>query len=566
MKHCQITILSAANWDILAPVIEGQLRELTGIDTSINTPAFGQYPLLIRNTHSALYELPQDYWVFAERLEDFLPAFAFYLVDEAAVWDRFQEYLALLRLARSNLSGHMIIHAIDHTRRIYPADTPGETNGQSIAKLLTRMNGTLQELCTHLEDTSYLPVERVIERIGRDHADPGKYYLLGRSPYSQAFAMAYGAHLAGHLLSVTERTVRALVLDLDNTLWGGNIGDDGLAGIDLGQDYPGNQYLAVQQFIKSLQRRGIVLTLCSKNEDSIASTAISQHPDMILRNEDFVDKRINWAPKSRNIRELSTALRLGLSSMLVIDDNPVERHEIRTNCPGVLVPDLPQDVSEWPQFLAALPGLYKDDSTATDTAKSEKYQLMRTLDTLEHEAPTREAFLESLAMTLAIGPMTQSTQKRALQLFTKTNQFNTTTRRYAEADIRKLIAAGARIYTVRLRDRYGSDEIIAVTTTEAGPSGELVITSLVMSCRVMGRDVETGILAFLCEQAIAEGHSALVGEIICNERNSPCHQLYENHGFARTDETHFRLALPGHRIARPTWFRYEIVGHISQVA
>ena len=288
------------------------------------------------------------------------------------------------------------------------------------------------------------------------------------------------------------------MLDLDNTLWKGSIGDDGKDGISLGGDYPGNIYKDLQSLFLTLKSRGILLTICSKNTEEVALDAIETHPEMRLRANDFVSHRINWEPKSQNIHALSKELNLGLSSFCFIDDNPVERAEVRRNAPDVFVPELPEDPAEWYQYLCNLPELCVTQVNESDKRRSELYKQRVDIQNTQTEFVDRASFIKSLGMEICVEALNSDNFERTHQLFNKTNQFNTTTTRYSKEQLSEwMTTSDYEVLHVRSKDKYSKEYEGVAALVIVKQNDNWVIDNFVMSCRVMGRDIEHVILSKL---------------------------------------------------------------------
>ena len=552
----KITLLSSANWSVLVPRIAKSLSGHLGFEVELSVPAFGQYRMMLADPGSELRRARADYHVFAERCEDFILPFE--TLDgrlAATIAERFQDYLQTIRVARAELEGVFLIHDLVAVRP-YLA-TLRELSGQDsgITNVLQAMNRELAALADELRDTVVVPVSFAVGEIGRRSADPGKYWLIGRVPFSSKFSEPYAKLLGGLLLARQGKTVRALALDLDNTLWGGVVGDDGIAGLQCGTDFPDNRFLMIQEFARALKRRGIVLTVLSKNTEAVALEAIEKHPGMTLRKNELVGWSISWDPKPEGLRQIADELGLGEGSFLFLDDNPVERDEMRRSVPAVHVPELPADVSEWPAALFAEPCLAAIGLTKEDLGRARSYEIRRQINE-QSGSKSREEFLSSLEMTLCVAPQTNTTARRIAQLFAKTNQFNTTARRFGEGDLRALEERGGDVLGVQLTDRYGSDEIIGALAisydTDASVSA---VEGFVMSCRVLGRGVETGILSAVAERALARGMRELRGTVVPSDRNQPCRMVFAEHGFRAAGDGTFILDLASDRILWPRWFQ-----------
>jgi FkbH-like protein len=548
-----VCLLSSANWDILLRRLSDVCSASSGVTTKFEAPPFGQYRILLNDQSSDLRQSKFDFYLFAERLEDF--AGPFDTLDASAIpaiREKFADYLADIRHARELLGGRVLVNNFAPIRPFSAtiAEQTGATVG--IDRLATELNAELIAALADLPDTQVVPVSTVIADLGRQACDPGKYWLIGRVAFARAFAEPYARLVAGIMMAQTGKTARALAIDLDNTLWGGVVGDDGVENLKLGTDHPGNQFLAVQGALKALARRGIILTLVSKNTEAVALEAIREHGAMVLREKDFVAWRINWDPKSMNIEALARELDLSTGSFLFVDDNPVERAEVGEHVAGVVVPDLPADPSEWLRVLLAHPALTTLALSAEDLNRAHSYEVRRDIRAAAARPGGREAFLHSLGLALEMRRLDAGTQLRINQLFAKTNQYNTTSRRYSERELKDLVAAGHDVSAIRVIDKHGSDEIVgAVVVRYDGPSA--TVDNFVMSCRLLGRGVETAALAVICERASAQGCTTLGGAIVETPRNEPCRKLYADHGFTALGDGRFSLAL-AHPIARPAWF------------
>ena len=551
----RIAIIGSANWDIAARELAASFQAWTGQTIDVMTPPFGQGSLHLLDAASDLRRTPRDFWILAERFEDLCGPFDVPGGgDETVVRDRFARFCALVRRTRAEVAGTLLVHDLWPVRPRPRSVDEMLTGSDAAARLANDLNAELVKLCGEFSDTQLVPISSLIREVGERQADPGKYWLLGRIAYNKPLVEAWCALVTGIVLARRGQTARMLVLDLDNTLWGGVIGDDGIAGIQIGSDYPGNEFKAVQHVMLALKARGIPLTLSSKNTEHVALEAIRRHPEMVLREADFVATRINWQPKSMNIREIAAEVSLGTGSLMFIDDNPVERAEVRRNCPGLIVPEMPEDVALWPAFLLGHPALTAISLSAEDLNRSRSYEIRRQIAVVEEAAPSREAFLQELGMTLEILPAAVESMQRVSQLITKTNQFNTTTKRYSATDIVSKTADGSDILTLRLKDKFGSDEVIGVVVVDYDrQSGVAEIDNFVMSCRVLGRGVEAGAMAVVSERALRRGCQRIHGQIVPTERNEPCRSLYTDNGFVDRGGFEYERALEQRPLPRPAW-------------
>jgi FkbH-like protein len=356
---------------------------------------------------------------------------------------------------------------------------------------------------------------------------------------------------------------KCIVLDLDNSLWGGVVGEDGLEGLRLGQEGIGRAYVEFQMELLNLYRKGILLAVCSKNNPEDALAVIRRHPDMQLREENFAAIRINWEDKAANVRALAEELNIGLDSLVFIDDSPVERSRIRQAAPEVLVPDWPADPAEYKMALLRLSAshFYKLAITAEDTRRGDVYKAQAERRKLAESASSLEDFYRSLQMRAKIGLADSFTIPRIAQLSQKTNQFNLTTRRYTEAEITTLSHdPDSAIWWLNLTDQFGPNGIVGVLILRRQSPDTWLIDTFLLSCRVMGRTVEDAFLAVVAREL---GDVTLIGEFRPTSKNHPVRELYPRLGFRllrqANDADFWELKLAATPLHLPPWFEIELV-------
>jgi FkbH-like protein len=343
----------------------------------------------------------------------------------------------------------------------------------------------------------------------------------------------YGELVARVLAAHQGRSYKCLVLDLDNTLWGGVIGDDGLDGIVLGQgSAAGEGFSALQSFAKSLARRGIILAVSSKNDEANAIEAFDRHPEMVLRRSDIASFRANWQDKVANIRAVAEELNIGLDSLVFLDDNPFERNLVREQLPMVAVPEVPDDPAAIPAILADAGYFESVGITAEDLERTKQYQENRARDSLRASATDMQSYLRALEMRLIWSRFDRVSLQRVVQLINKTNQFNLTTRRHSDLDVLAIMADEKSFgLHLRLTDRFGDNGIIAVVIGRMLTPGDVTIDTWLMSCRVLGRGVERTTLNLVAAQAKALGADRLIGEYVPTKKNAMVRNLYVELGF-----------------------------------
>ena len=361
--------------------------------------------------------------------------------------------------------------------------------------------------------------------------DPVLYHAA-KTPFSVDVCPLAADHIAALLAAMKGKAARAIVLDLDNTLWGGVIGDDGLSGIRLGQNSPeGEAFVAFQNFVLSLRERGVVLAVCSKNTDAIAREPFRDHPEMLLREQHIAVFQANWSDKATNIRAIAETLGLGLESLAFIDDNPAERERVRQELPLVSAIEIGEDPSFFIERVANSALFDHLPLNSDDIARASSYGGRAAAAEVRAKIGNYEDYLASLQMRMTIAPFDEMARARITQLINKSNQFNMTTRRYSEEEVRKFQEDPAFIgWQVRLEDRFAQHGMIGVVIVSKGPR-EWGIDSWLQSCRVLERGVEQCVMNHLFVAAAQAGAERIRAWYIPTERNAMVADFYTRLGF-----------------------------------
>lgn len=380
-----------------------------------------------------------------------------------------------------------------------------------------------------------LDVAGLAETVGLADWHSPELWNLGKIPFSDEFIPLYGDHVARTVAAIRGKSAKVLVLDLDNTVWGGVIGDDGLEGIKIAQgDALGEAHLAVQRMALDLRRRGIVLAVSSKNSDAIAREPFEKHPEMLLKLSDIAVFQANWNDKATNIQAIAEELCLGLDSLVFLDDNPVERGLVRKLLPQVAVPELPEDPAMYARTLAAAGYFEAVTFSAEDLKRADFYQDNARRATLQKQAGGLDAYLASLDMTITFQPFDGTGRARIVQLINKSNQYNLTTRRYTDSEVAEA-ENDPQVFTlqVRLADIFGDNGMISVVICRSAGPGVWEIDTWLMSCRVLGRNVEQMVLREILRHARAAGIEKLIGVYRPTDRNKMVVDHYAKLGFFR---------------------------------
>ena len=383
-----------------------------------------------------------------------------------------------------------------------------------------------------------LDVAGLAETVGLANWHSHNLWNMAKFSFCDEFIPLYADHVARTVAAIRGKAGKVLVLDLDNTVWGGVIGDDGLEGIKIAQgDARGEAHLAVQRLALELRSRGIILAVSSKNTDEVAREPFEKHPEMLLRLDHIAVFQANWNDKATNIQAIAEELSLGLDAMVFLDDNPVERGLVRKLLPQVAVPELPEDPADYARTLTA-GGYFEAVTFATeDLKRAGFYQDNAKRASLQKQVGGVDAYLESLDMTITFQPFDAVGRSRIVQLINKSNQYNLTTRRYTEPAVTEA-EEDPEVFTlqVRLSDVFGDNGMISVVICRPAGAGVWQIDTWLMSCRVLGRKVENMVLRCILEHARAAHIHTLVGTYEPTDRNKLVVDHYAKLGFAKVSE------------------------------
>jgi FkbH-like protein len=380
----------------------------------------------------------------------------------------------------------------------------------------------------------------IMNRVGLDAGFDPRMYVNADMVFSLELLPALVKSIHDIIEALSGKFKKCLILDLDNTTWGGVIGDDGIEGIQVGDLGIGKAFTRLQLWVKELKNRGIILAVCSKNTEAVAKEPFERHPDMILRLEDIAVFVANWENKVDNIRHIQDVLQISFDSMVFLDDNPFEREMVKQAIPELTVPALPEDPSEYLVYLATQNLFETASFTEEDLERTEQYQVEAKRVQLKQSYANEEQFLESLQMVSEARPFDAFSIPRIAQLSQRSNQFNLRTMRYTEEEIGKF-ASGRDYFTISftLQDNFGDNGLISVIILQK-KENYLFIDTWIMSCRVLKRSMENFVLNTLVEIARNNGYTRLTGEYIPTPKNGLVENHYTQLGFVNNDD-HFIL-------------------------
>lgn len=537
---------------------------LRGIDLSVKIGDFNAFAQEILDPGSSLYKFGPQAVIMAVRTPDVAPdlwnQYADLAPDAIAgiiqrVSDSFAQWI---RVFRERSSAALIVHSLELPARPSAGVLDAQQDkGQSAA--IQQINLELRRIASQHRNVYVLDYDGLVARHGRLRWHDERKWLIARMPVAADHLFYLAREWMRFLVPLAGKTAKVLVADLDNTLWGGIIGEDGINGIKLGPEYPGAAFQQLQRAMLDLSRRGILLAICSKNNPDDAMEALKNHPGMLLKLKDFAAVRINWTDKAQNLREIASELNLGIDSLAFIDDNPFEREQLRKLVPEVTIIDLPADPLDYAAAVRDCPAFERLALSSEDQQRTAMYAEQRERTQAEHNFQSKEDFFRYLQQEAEVAPVNAATLARVAQLTQKTNQFNLTTRRYSEQQVAELAARPeSQVLSIAVRDRFGDHGLVGVAITrDDGKNCE--IDSFLLSCRVIGRSVETALLSHLVSKAVSRNCRQIVGRFIPTKKNAPAREFYAQHGFEKQQENAegsvWSLSLPQNTISIPDWIR-----------
>ena len=402
----------------------------------------------------------------------------------------------------------------------------------SFAGNIYNLNYELLRLARSFDNLYLFDINGLIQYYGARNIRDWGQYVNADLHYSLDFHAVISEKLVTFIAAFLGAIKKCLIIDLDNTIWGGVIGDDGLQGIEIGSLGVGKSYTELQKWIKQLKERGIIIAVCSKNTEAIAKEPFEKHPEMVLRLDDIAVFVANWENKADNIRAIQQILNIGFDSMVFLDDNPAERAIISQNLPAVSVPELPDDPALYLDYLKSL-NLFETASFSTgDKDRTKQYQQEAERQKLQFSLTNIEDYLKSLQMQIVLEPFNPLDIPRIAQLTQRSNQFNLRTVRYSESEIKDIgTDPGYFTCSIKLKDKFGDYGLISVLILKKLNDEELFIDTWVMSCRVLKRGVESSVVNYCVDLAKHNGFKQLVGEFIPTAKNDLVRDHYLNLGF-----------------------------------
>jgi len=514
-----MAFLSNYTFNLICASLRRLLRK-GGIESEFYVTGFNQYVQDIIGENTPLYDFGPDVVFVTIDLEQFCGDILgnIYTKGGELVWEGvFERWIALrshIEMLQARLPEATIFFDNFFVPNHLLTGTLAYNGNYSLNEIVLKLNLELAEFQNEHKAVKVVDVQTLLASEGQSSLFDNRLYYISKCRWGHKGIEALAGLYLRYIKAYLGQRKKCILLDLDNTLWGGVIGQEGIEGISLSNDGPGKAFYNFQTELLKLHTMGLLLCICSKNTHEIAMEAIETHPYMVLRSEHFVATRINWENKAQNIMEIAEEINLGLDSFVFLDDSPFERALIKDQVPTVFVPELPEDPSDYASFLKGLDCFDFLELSLDDFNRNKDYRANVDRKKVMKSSVDIESYYRSLKMKAHIKMVDDFSLPRALQLTLKTNQFNVTTRRYTESDIRAFIRDGGyRLITLALEDKFGDSGIVGLAILKMSEM-RAYIDSFILSCRVLGRTVEAAFLAYLAGLAKGSGAELLEGEII----------------------------------------------------
>ena len=560
-KRIRMALLSSFTIDPLAIYVNVKSR-LAHLHPEIYVAQFNQYQQEILDENSGLYAFKPDVIILAVQAdvlvnENFYSEFVKLPDVEQPQTEILNRFQALLSTLTARTDALVLVNNF-----MVPSFTPfgilDNKADNGFRSFFHKINEKLAEVYRKSSQVYVVDLEAAAGKHGKSRCVDPKLYYRGSFLFSESFLPVVADEYMGYIEALKNLTRKCIVLDLDNVMWGGIIGEDGTEGIQLGNDSPGNGYKDFQRALLSYHNRGVLLAVNSKNNPEDALKAIREHPHMLLREKHFAATRINWQNKVQNMTELAKEVNIGLDSMVFIDDNPREREQMKQALPQVLVVDMPSSPFLYRQTLENLNEFNVLALTEEDKKRGEMYHARKRREDLRETISSVEDFLNSLEMKVVIRHADDYSLPRIARMVNKTNQFNLTTRRYTDSEVRKMKETKDEfeVYSLQVSDKFGDEGIVGVAIIRKEQK-TWTLDSFLLSCRVIGRKVETAFLARIVADAKEQGVSAIIGEYVPTQKNVPVKNFYSSHGFEELTQKgnlrRWRLDLTKSTVKTPEW-------------
>ena len=539
LDRLNIAILSSYTSEVIKPFLTVELGK-RGFSSEFYFGPFNQFEQEILVRCSRLYSFNPDIFFLDCRLEEIHPG----------IFDRFctlsEKYLQQILISVEERVQQLLDGVRCYSDKpillanfAYPEQLafglgdPGLDVPQ--ASFVQQANDRLSRLVRRMAGCHIVDKARQMLVVGTRNWVSEKLTATARVPFSATAQIAFSQNLARYITATFRTPCKCLVLDLDNTLWGGILGEDGLQGIHLGDEYPGIAFKKVQKTALNLMDRGVLLALASKNDRDEALAALENHSGCEIKPSDFSAIQIHWDDKATSICKIAEELNIGLDAIAFFDDSPVEREWVKTHLPQVNVIDVPKSPLLYSSALLESELFDSFTLTPEDKKRTELYRNERERKDLHCKSPTLEEFISKLQIVARFGYFSDVTAARIAQLIKKVNQFNVTTKRHELSDLKKLIKGGGVVLWMQVEDRFGDNGLVGVGILVPNEDGDWLIDTLLLSCRVLGRHLESAFLNVLANEARKQGAERLIAEFHPTAKNAVVANFFAQHNFKEID-------------------------------
>jgi FkbH-like protein len=539
-----IGVAASFTGNSLLPFLGGHLLE-AGLKSSID---LGPYNQLFQACldHKGFFKGEPDVIVLLYRVEDIaLEELLAFLQGDPGAFQRAAEKIEVLvsalRGLRERFAGTLITNLAPFPTGL-PASAPSLENPTALGALHRALTTRFAEAVASIPGIRLCDLDAVQRECGLPYSFDSRQWYLYRQPFTDSFLLRAGCLLARMIVSLQRPSKKCVVLDCDNTLWGGTVGEDGINNIELGDEFPGTAFRDFQRLLLYWRKQGILLALASKNNEADVWEVFEKHSGMLLKREHISAWQINWNPKSENVVHIAKALNIGVDSLVFIDDSPMEIDYMQTARPEVSAVLLPEDPADILETMQSLTWFDRLEVTPEDRKRADLMRAEQQREALG-SGLSKEEFRKNLELRIDFFLAQPEDLERITQLINKTNQFNLTTIRRSADQVRTLAESSQhRVFGVRVSDKFGEYGLTGVVIAERQPgSGQMTIDTFLLSCRVLGRGVETALLAALAEEARIEAAQYLVASFVPTAKNAPASTFLPDHGFQAVDEHAWRI-------------------------
>lgn len=562
LKNGRIAILSNFTFDTILPLIYGEMAYYDYLPTPY-VADFDSIPDNILNPHSKFYESEFDFIVLSHWLETLSTILTskFLSTSEKDIeneLERLENYFnTLINEIRKKSSGTIFINNFPLPEYTTLGIFDSRANISHVNTII-KLNQIISQIASAFTGVYVVDYFSIFARLGYQNCVDEKFWQMAKAPIGRKALLPIAQEYGKFFRALSGKSKKCIILDCDNTLWGGIIGEDGLSGIKLGNTHPGQSFVNFQQEIVNLYHRGIIVALCSKNNEADVLDVLNNHQDMVLKKEHITTYQINWDDKATNIKKIANDLNIGLDSLVFIDDNPFECNLIKEQLPDVTVIELQTSAPLMKKQLQELALFDSLTFSSEDKKRNEMYASDQNRKKIRSESSSLEDYLKSLGLVVTIAPVGTQEISRVAQLTQKTNQFNLTTKRYTEADISNYVSdKNFDVIYIRVSDKISDLGIVGVAIIEYA-NHMAKIDTLLMSCRALGRGVETALLSKIVHLAQTRHSSKLIGQYVSTPKNSQVSDFYLKNNFLlmnkETDSSFtYEFDIEKNNILNPEW-------------